>query len=165
MHFCVSAARVSRPGTAPGHLLTSGLCWPRKMGTNWFMPALVNSRFGASGSRLDEGTMVCRFDLKKSRNDWRISRLVIVANQNREGRRSAVPENRSATCQPFWHRRSQTAVAIPKSDREIIREEQHKASGTLPWRQDDPRIQGPKRSSEDKEAGIVAAVSRASPNR
>src|SRR5438067_508893 len=77
MHFCVSAARVSRPGTAPGHLLTSGLCWPRKMGTNWFMPALVNSRFGASGSRLEDGTTVCCFDLKKSRNDWRICELVI----------------------------------------------------------------------------------------
>src|SRR5260370_8946783 len=77
MHFWVSAARVSRPGRAPGHLLTSGFCRPRKMGTNWFMPALVKSRFGASGSRLEEGTMVCCFDLKKSRNDWRISALVI----------------------------------------------------------------------------------------
>src|SRR5437667_8542262 len=77
MHFWVSAARVSRPGMAPGHLLTSGFRWPRKMGTNWFMPALVNRRFGASGRRLEEGTMVCCFDLKKSRNDRRISALVI----------------------------------------------------------------------------------------
>src|SRR3954454_21169381 len=77
MHFCVSAARVSLPGMAPAHLLTSAFFWPRKMGTNWFMPALVKSRFGESGMRLDEGTMVCCFDLKKSRNDWRISLLVI----------------------------------------------------------------------------------------
>jgi hypothetical protein len=41
------------------------------------MPALVKSRFGLSGMRLDEGTMVCCFDRKKSRNDWRICVLVI----------------------------------------------------------------------------------------
>jgi hypothetical protein len=38
----------------------------------------VNKRFGESGIKLDEGTMVCCFDLKKSRNDWRISELVII---------------------------------------------------------------------------------------
>ena len=59
-------------------MLTSGLRLPRKIGTNWFMPALVNSRFGESGIRLEEGTRVCPFDLKKSRNDCRISALVIV---------------------------------------------------------------------------------------
>src|SRR3954468_2357015 len=69
MHFWVSAAR-------PG-LYGQG-CWPRKMGTNWFMPAFVKRRFGLSGMRLEEGTMVCCFDLKKSRNDWRISLLVIT---------------------------------------------------------------------------------------
>jgi hypothetical protein len=42
------------------------------------MPALVKRRFGLSGMRLEEGTIVCCFDLKKSRNDWRISLLVIV---------------------------------------------------------------------------------------
>ena len=46
-----------------------GIRAPRKMGTNWFMPALVKSRFGESGIRLDEGTMVCCFSRKKSRND------------------------------------------------------------------------------------------------
>src|SRR5438876_6506647 len=91
MHFWVSAARVSpvndllsptlssrggEGGIAPGHLETSGARWPRKIGTNWFIPALVNRRFGESGSRLDEGTMVCLFDLKKSRKDWRIWALV-----------------------------------------------------------------------------------------
>src|SRR5471032_1190259 len=69
MHFWVSAAR----GGLYGHLT-----WPRKMGTNWFMPAFVKSRFGESGMRLDEGTMVCSFDLKKSRKDWRISADVII---------------------------------------------------------------------------------------
>src|ERR1035437_398601 len=43
------------------------------------MPAFVNKRFGESGIRLDDGTMVCDFDLKKSRNDWRIWVLVIMA--------------------------------------------------------------------------------------
>src|SRR6185437_11793699 len=83
MHFCVSAARVSRPGTAPAHLLTSAFFWPRKIGTNWFMPAFVNNRFGESGMRLDEGTMVCCFDLKKSRNDWRICADVIMSSNGR----------------------------------------------------------------------------------
>src|ERR1017187_6495915 len=56
------------------------------MGTNWFMPALVNSRFGLSGMSEDEGTMVCDFDLKKSRKSFRtwvlerIGVLVILKN-------------------------------------------------------------------------------------
>src|SRR6478672_9293548 len=69
MHFWVSAAR----GGLNGHF-----CWPRKMGTNWVMPAFVNSRFGESGIRLLEGTMVCCFDLKKSRNDCLIWTAVIM---------------------------------------------------------------------------------------
>src|SRR5580658_4269424 len=77
MHFWVSTARVGRPGMAPGHLSTSGTRSFRKMGTNWFMPALVKSRPGESGIRLDEGTMVCPLDLKKSKNDCRISADVI----------------------------------------------------------------------------------------
>src|ERR1035437_4187630 len=77
MHFWVSAARVSLPGMAPAHLVTSGARWARKIGTNWFMPAFVNSRFGESGIKLDEGTMVWPFDLKKSKKDCRISALVI----------------------------------------------------------------------------------------
>src|SRR5438046_618029 len=84
MHFWVSAARVSRPGMTPAHLETSVARWPRKMGTNWFMPALVKRRLGESGSRLEEGTMVCCFDLKKSRKDCRISTLdfIIVRTLN-----------------------------------------------------------------------------------
>src|ERR1700710_769532 len=69
MHFCVSAARVSLAGIAPPHLLTSAFFSPRKMGTNWFMPALVKSRFGESGKREELGTMVCCFSRKKSRKD------------------------------------------------------------------------------------------------
>src|SRR5690349_1120413 len=83
MHFWVSAARVSFPGTAPGHLERSAARWPRKIGTNWFIPAFVNNRFGESGRRLDEGTMVCPFDLKKSRNDRRIWALVIFLNRKK----------------------------------------------------------------------------------
>src|SRR5688572_10807738 len=76
MHFCVSAARGG---------LNGAFCCPRKIGTNWFMPALVNNRFGESGRRLDEGTMVCPLDLKKSRNDCRISLLVIKRKNIRFG--------------------------------------------------------------------------------
>src|SRR5258705_4780732 len=109
MHFWVSAARVSLPGTAPAHLLTSGRFWPRKMGTNWFMPAFVNNRFGESGMRLDEGTMVCSFDLKKSRNDWRISLLVINFIL-------AGPE-RPLICNYYnaTHRRPKMLVSSPKA--------------------------------------------------
>src|SRR5438552_15964886 len=42
------------------------------------MPALVKSRFGASGSSDEDGTMVCFFSRKKSRNDCRISAEVII---------------------------------------------------------------------------------------
>ena len=46
------------------------------------MPAFVNRRFGESGKRLDDGTMACCFDLKKSRNDWRICVDVIIDTLN-----------------------------------------------------------------------------------
>src|SRR5215831_2809500 len=88
MHFWVSAARVSLPGRTPAQRETSGLRSPRKKGTNWFMPALVNSRFGLSGIRLADGTSVCFFDLKKSRNDWRISADVIMVNGTTKERRN-----------------------------------------------------------------------------
>src|SRR5580700_4218034 len=41
------------------------------------MPALVKSRPGESGIKLEEGTMVCPLDLKKSKNDCRISAEVM----------------------------------------------------------------------------------------
>src|ERR1700746_3775864 len=69
MHFCVSATRGG---------FHDGFCCPRKIGTNWFMPAFVNSRFGASGRSDDDGTMVCCFSRKKSRNDCRISADVMM---------------------------------------------------------------------------------------
>jgi hypothetical protein len=58
-------------------VFTSAADSPRKIGTNWFIPALVKRRFGELGIKLDDGTMVCPFSRKKSRNDWRISELVI----------------------------------------------------------------------------------------
>src|ERR1700719_4327542 len=70
MHFWVSATRGG---------LQAGFCWPRKIGTNWFMPALVKSRFGESGRSEDDGTIVCCFSRKKSRKDLRISAEVIAA--------------------------------------------------------------------------------------
>src|ERR1700722_1003202 len=82
MHFWVSAARVGEPATAPGHLSTSAFRSLRKMGTNWFMPALVKSRPGESGIKLDDGTMECPLDLKKSKNDCRISAEVMPAHVN-----------------------------------------------------------------------------------
>src|SRR5436305_4079645 len=69
MHFWVSAVR--------GGFQTA-FCCPRNMGTNWFIPALVNSRFGESGSNDDEGTIVCSFSRKKSRNDCLISEPVML---------------------------------------------------------------------------------------
>src|SRR5947207_16006776 len=68
MHFWVSATRA---GFQPG------FCCPRKIGTNWFIPAFVKSRFGESGSSDAEGTMLCCFSRKKSRKDWRISAAVM----------------------------------------------------------------------------------------
>src|SRR5438034_9638098 len=70
MHFWVSATRAG---------VHEGFCCPRKIGTNWFMPALVISRFGASSSSDDEGTMLCCFSRKKSRKDWRISAEVMMS--------------------------------------------------------------------------------------
>src|ERR1043165_3249931 len=79
MHFWVSAARVSLAGRTPAHLETSAARSPRKMGTNWFMPAFVNSRPGESGSSDDDGTIVCPCRAKKSRKLWRISAEVMSA--------------------------------------------------------------------------------------
>jgi hypothetical protein len=77
MHFWVSAARVSFPGLAPAQWERSGARSPRKMGTNWFMPAFVNRRPGDVGRSDDDGTTVWPRFAKKSRKDWRISEEVI----------------------------------------------------------------------------------------
>src|SRR5687768_567770 len=63
MHFWVLTARVYARFSSP-----------RKIGLNWFIPALVNSSVGSScGTTGDDGTNVwpCRFT-KKSMNSWRI---------------------------------------------------------------------------------------------
>src|SRR3954469_1180914 len=68
MHFWVFAARVYERRSVP-----------RKMGLNWFIPALVNSSVGSScGTTGDDGTNVwpCRCT-KKSMNCWRIRAEVI----------------------------------------------------------------------------------------
>src|SRR5471032_784105 len=89
MHFCVSAARVSFAGRAPAHFETSAARSPRKMGTNWFMPAFVKSRPGESGSNDDDGTMVWPCAAKKSRNDERISAEVIAESEGERTERRA----------------------------------------------------------------------------
>src|ERR1700730_2017370 len=80
MHFWVSATRGG---------FHAGFCWPRKIGTNWFMPALVKSKLGASGKSDDDGTMVCCFSRKKSRNDFRISLEVMTWGIKRDIARDA----------------------------------------------------------------------------
>src|SRR4051812_18959027 len=101
MHFCVSAARVSRAGRAPAHLETSAARSPRKIGTNWFMPAFVKSSPGESGSSDDDGTIVWPCWAKKSRKLWRISAEVMKGKERTancsEGTRqsfSLTPEER-----------------------------------------------------------------------
>jgi hypothetical protein len=42
------------------------------------MPALVNSKLGLSGMRLELETIVCCLERKKSKNDWRIWADVMV---------------------------------------------------------------------------------------
>src|SRR5438128_4236471 len=73
MHFWVSATRAG---------FHDGFCCPRKIGTNWFMPALVKSKLGAPGKSGDDGTMVCFFSRKKSRNDCRIWAEVMTPKLN-----------------------------------------------------------------------------------
>src|SRR5438105_11459826 len=97
MHFWVS---VTRGG------FQDGFCCPRKIGTNWFMPALVKSRFGASGMSGDDGTMVCFFSRKKSRNDCRIWAEVMTP----EIKRDIQPDARTTATQSRateWARRAQ----------------------------------------------------------
>src|SRR6187402_3107723 len=68
MHFWVSTTRGG---------FQVGFCWPRKIGTNWFMPALVKRRLGASGKSDDDGTIACCFSRKKLRKLSRISAPVM----------------------------------------------------------------------------------------
>jgi hypothetical protein len=64
------------------------------------MPAFVNNRFGESGMSEADGTMVWCFDLKKSRNDWRICVLVIMAKFNLRQERRVSPTGRRRAATP-----------------------------------------------------------------
>src|ERR1700693_3618777 len=89
MHFWVSATRGGMKG---------GFSWPRKYGTNWFMPALVNSKFGALGRKLAEGTIVCCFPLKKSKNDCLIADAFMISGlvpSREDPRKTAVSQVRA----------------------------------------------------------------------
>jgi len=57
MHFCVSATRGGFHG---------GFCCPRKIGTNWFMPAFVKKQIRRVGQSDDDGTM-CAFSREENR--------------------------------------------------------------------------------------------------
>ncbi len=46
MHFWLLTVRFHLP------MGVAGSAWPRKMGLNWFMPALVKSRVGSSSGAL-----------------------------------------------------------------------------------------------------------------
>src|SRR5258708_33864335 len=70
MHFWVSATRGG---------FQDGFCCPKKIGTNWFMPALVKRRLGASGKSGDDGIIVCFFSRKNSRNDCLIWAEVMMS--------------------------------------------------------------------------------------
>lgn len=66
MHFWELAARRS-----PASGLVGSTC-PKKMGLNWFMPALANRSVGScSGTTSDDGWNVWSLDLKKSMKVWR----------------------------------------------------------------------------------------------
>ena len=73
------------------------------------MPAFVNSRFGESGMSDEDGTMLCAFDLKKSKNDWRICELVVIrAREDKESqaaRRVEVFVTECATGKTNFHSR------------------------------------------------------------
>src|SRR3954469_25878552 len=95
MHFWVSAVRGGFQGA---------FCCPRKIGTNWFIPAFVKSRFGESGRSEAEGTIVCSFSRKKSKNDWRISAAVMVCSN------VAAVSHRRQRSKQAGRRRLQTAA-------------------------------------------------------
>src|SRR4051812_17289306 len=88
MHFWELTARFRRPRSVPGS------AWPRKIGLNWFIPALVKRSVGSStGTTGELGTTVCPppgagLPLKNSMNVRRISSLVGgILNKTPEGRK------------------------------------------------------------------------------
>ena len=48
IHFCALHALCRSARAVPG------AAWPRKMGLNWFIPALANSKVGSSRGMVDE---------------------------------------------------------------------------------------------------------------
>lgn len=67
MHFCEFTARFSVASSVPGGAL------PRKMGLNWFMPALAKRSVGSfRGTQGDEGTDECDSEAKWSMKVERI---------------------------------------------------------------------------------------------
>jgi len=76
--YAFLGVRGARVAAGPGAQRdTSGARSPRNIGTNWFIPALVNRSPGESGRSEDDGTTECPRAAKKSRNDRRISDDVI----------------------------------------------------------------------------------------
>src|SRR3990172_9387159 len=83
MHFWLLATREC-----------SGRAVPRKIGLNWFIPALVNMSVGSScGTTGDDGTNTCPFAAKKSRNCCRICREVILKTPKKSQRPPETPPN------------------------------------------------------------------------
>src|SRR5208282_1990240 len=60
------------------------------------MPAFANSRFGALGSKLADGTIVCCFSRKKSKKDCLISNAFMIQLSRAEPRRCAKNRGRSS---------------------------------------------------------------------
>src|SRR3546814_20298838 len=74
---------------------------PRKMGLNWFMPALVKSSVGSSyGKTGDDGTKRCSArDTKKSTNVERMRSLGHSMGRSEERR---VGNECASTCRSRW---------------------------------------------------------------
>jgi len=76
------------------------------------MPALVNSRLGELGSRLAEGTIVCRFSRKKSKKDCLISEAFMMQWSKAEPRRCA--KNRRSSSRSSQNEESDWMLPCPK---------------------------------------------------
>src|SRR6266496_3964600 len=98
------------------------------------MPALVNSRFGASGRRLDDGTIVCCFDLKKSRKScrtWVLGRISLLAIRKSKLNKDS---GRRATAEWKKHRVNIASLRLcssSQSNAESRRTRQRMASGSF----------------------------------
>src|SRR5690242_13140941 len=85
------------------------------------MPAFVNRRLGESGSSEDDGTMVCCFSRKKSRNDCRtaadfisgMSNDELMTKINKRRRRPAIHHSSLLRVSDFGFRISSFLTDIP----------------------------------------------------